>query len=105
MCSSCSSSTESAAPPLPARGAEAEDRSGRSRPPIRPMAAAPSTISGNGTPRAKMATKASAASTTMALFLSARLPTRRTASTTTASTAAFSPKNSVSIAGVPWNRA
>ena len=54
--------------------------------------AAASTIAGKGTSNRKIPTNASAASATMARFLSARLPMRRTASTTTASTAAFRPK-------------
>ncbi len=49
---------------------------------------------GNATPKKKIATKANAASATMTPFFNARLPTRTTASSTIASTAAFSPKNS-----------
>ena len=51
-------------------------------------------MSGNGTPRKKIATNAAAAIPTMTRFLSARLPIRTTASSTIASTAAFRPKNS-----------
>ena len=58
------------------------------------MSPAPRMMSGNGTLRKKIATKAAAASPIMTRFLSDRLPTRTTASSTTASTAAFSPKNS-----------
>ena len=55
-------------------------------------------ISGNGTPKTKIATKDAAAMATMAPFLSARPPIRITACTTMASTAAFSPKKSASTA-------
>ena len=51
-------------------------------------------ISGNGTPKAKMARNAAAAMPTITLFFNARLPMRMTASITMASTAAFRPKNS-----------
>ena len=53
-------------------------------------------MSGNGTSKKKIATKATAASAIMTRLRSARLPTRTTASITIASTAAFSPKNSAS---------
>ncbi len=46
-----------------------------------------------------MPMNAAAASASIALFLSARLPTRTTASSTIASTAAFSPKNSATTSG------
>ena len=48
-------------------------------------------ISGNGTSRKKIATNAAAAMATITRFLSDRLPIRTTASTTTATTAGFSP--------------
>ena len=51
-------------------------------------------MSGNGTPKAKMAMNAPAAMAIMTRFFSARLPMRRTASSTIASTAAFRPRNS-----------
>ena len=51
-------------------------------------------MNGNGTPRKKIATNATAAMPTITLFFSARLPMRMTASSTMASTAAFRPKNS-----------
>ena len=51
-------------------------------------------MSGNGTPKKKIATNAAAAMPTITRFLSARLPMRSTASSTMASTAAFRPKNS-----------
>ena len=54
--------------------------------------AAARTMSGNGASRKKIATKAAAASPIRTRFLSARLPIRTTASSTMASTAAFSPK-------------
>ena len=50
-------------------------------------------MTGNGTAKKKIATKAAAASACMGRLFSARLPMRMTASTTIASTAAFSPKN------------
>jgi hypothetical protein len=50
-------------------------------------------MTGNGTSKKKIATNAAAASATIARFLSARLPTRITASMTTAITAGASPKN------------
>ena len=52
---------------------------------------------GNGTLKKKIPTKAIAASAIMRRLRSARLPTRTTACTTIASTAAFSPKNSASM--------
>ena len=56
-------------------------------------------ISGNGTSKTKMATNAAAASATITRFRSARRPMRTTASSTIASTAALSPKNSASTTG------
>ncbi len=56
---------------------------------------------GNGTLKKKMPTKAAAASAIIAVFLSARLPTRTTASSTIASTAALRPKNSATNSGTP----
>ncbi len=52
---------------------------------------------GKGTAKKKIATKATAASVTMMRLRSARLPTRTTACSTIASTAAFNPKNSASM--------
>ena len=62
------------------------------RAPRNPMRAAASTISGNGAPKAKIATKDSAAIKRIASFFKARRPTRKTACSTMASTAALSPK-------------
>ena len=56
-------------------------------------------ISGNGTSKKKMATKAAAAIATMTPLFSARRPMRTTASSTIASTAALRPKNSASTTG------
>ncbi len=64
------------------------------RAPRNPISAAASTISGNGAPKAKIATNDSAAIARMASFFSARRPRRTTACRTMASTAALSPKNS-----------
>ena len=46
-----------------------------------------------------MPTNAAAASATMTLFFSERLPIRKTASSTMASTAAFRPKNRATMIG------
>ncbi|MNT93339.1 hypothetical protein D3C72_2347920 [compost metagenome] len=54
-------------------------------------------MSGKGTRKTKIAMKAAAAIPIISLFFSARPPMRKTAWTTTASTAAFNPKNSPSI--------
>ena len=70
------------------------NQSGSSALPTKPISAAAKMMSGNGSAKKKMPTKASAAIATSARLLSARLPTRTTASSTTASTAAFRPKNS-----------
>ena len=51
---------------------------------------------GKGTLKKKIATKAMAASAIISRLRNARLPTRTTAWTTIASTAAFSPKNTAS---------
>ena len=59
----------------------------------------PSTISGKGTPKTKIATKAAAATATLARLRSARPPMRSTAWTTIASTAALRPKNTPSSSG------
>ena len=69
---------------------------GRARPPSQPISAgARATISGNGTSKKKIATKAAAASADQRRGCSsARRPMRSTASTTIASTAALRPKNS-----------
>jgi hypothetical protein len=53
-------------------------------------------MSGNGTSKAKMATKDAAAMAIIGPFLSARPPIRITACSTMARTAAFRPKNSAS---------
>ena len=53
-------------------------------------------MTGKGTSKKKIATKAIAASAIMMRLRSARLPTRTTAWITIASTAAFRPKNSAS---------
>ena len=53
-------------------------------------------MSGKGTLKKKIATKAMAASAIITRLRRARLPTRTTAWITIASTAAFSPKNSAS---------
>ncbi len=58
------------------------------------MRAAPSTIAGNGTFRNAIATKAATARPTATGPLSARRATLSNASSTTASTAAFSPNSS-----------
>ena len=58
-------------------------------------------MSGNGTPRKKIATNAAAAIPTMTWFLSARLPIRTTASSTIASTAAFRPKKCLDDPDLP----
>ena len=50
-------------------------------------------MTGNGTAKKKIATKAAAARTCRGLLFSERRPMRMTASTTIASTAAFRPKN------------
>src|SRR3546814_6578607 len=65
----------------------------------KPISAAASTISGRGTSSTKIATNASAAKPRMTLFFKAREPTRTTACSTTASTAAFNPKNNPSTSG------
>src|SRR3546814_4539755 len=65
----------------------------------KPISAAASTISGKGTSSTKIATNASAAKPRMTLFFKAREPTRTTACSTTASTAAFNPKNNPSTSG------
>ena len=62
----------------------------RAKNPIRPAAIM---IKGNGIAKKKIATNAAAASACMGRLFSARRPTRIRASTTTASTAAFRPKN------------
>ena len=67
--------------------------------PMKPMRAALRTINGNGMSKKKMPMNAAAASRRRALFFSARLPMRTTASTTIASTAAFNPKNRAATAG------
>ena len=61
-----------------------------------PTSPAASTIAGNGTPKAKIATNAAAATARAGPLPSARRPIRTTACSTMASTAAFSPKNSAS---------
>jgi hypothetical protein len=81
-------------PAAPARGGDGRKATSPLAFPAKPIAAAPMMTSANGTAKKKMPTKASAASATILRFLSARLPTLTTASSTTASTAAFSPKNS-----------
>jgi len=72
---------------------------GQSRLPANPSDAAASTSAGNGTSKKKIATNPAAAMAFCARPTSARLPMRMTASTTTASTAAFSPKNRAPTAG------
>ena len=61
--------------------------------PAQPISAAAATISGNGAPKAKIATNDAAAMANIAALRSARRPSRTTACSTMASTAAFSPKN------------
>jgi hypothetical protein len=51
-------------------------------------------MAGKGTPKKKIATKAAAASASMARFFKALDPTRTTACSTIARTAALRPKNS-----------
>ena len=58
------------------------------------------TMAGKGTANTKMARNAATASATRKRVLRARLPRRMTASTTTASTAALSPKKIAATAGV-----
>jgi hypothetical protein len=65
--------------------------SGHSRPPAKPMSPAPMMMTGNGSSRKKMPMNAAAAIATIGPFLKARLPIRKTASTTIASTAGASP--------------
>ena len=62
-------------------------------------------MSGKGMAKKKIPTNAAAASASITLFLSARLPIRTTASSTIASTAAFSPKNSAATTGTLPNAA
>jgi hypothetical protein len=69
------------------------------RAPTKPITPAASTINGNGTARKKMPIKARPASSNIAWLLSARLPTRCTAWSTIASTAAFRPKKNAATAG------
>jgi hypothetical protein len=64
--------------------------------PIRP---APSTISGNGSFKSAIATKAATASPQARGDLSARFDTLISASTTIASTAAFSPNSTPATTG------
>ena len=64
---------------------------GANRPPTTPTSAAPATISGNGSPRAKIATKAAAAIAHNTRFFSARVPMRCAACSTIAVTAGLMP--------------
>jgi len=66
---------------------------------MNPMIPAVMTISGKGTLKKKMPTRANAASTSIGRLFSARLPTRRTAWSTIASTAAFRPRNKAVMTG------
>src|SRR3989344_4620712 len=73
--------------------------SGAKRPPTNPVTPAPSTISGNGRPSAKMATKAAAAMPHNQPFLSTREPMRTAADTTMAVTAGLMPYSAPATAG------
>ena len=63
-------------------------------PPDQPISAATATISGKGRTEGKDRDEGRRGDRRIAVFFSARLPTRTTACSTMASTAAFSPKNS-----------
>ena len=66
---------------------------------MNPMIPAVMTISGKGTLKKKMPIKANAASTSIGRLFSARLPTRCTACSTIASTAAFRPRYKAVMTG------
>jgi hypothetical protein len=98
-----SASATTVSPGLPWTAA-APNAAEPARPPRNPRTPAARTISGNGVPKAKIATNDATARPTITRFFSAARPIRNTACSTTASTAAFSPKNSPSTTGTSPSR-
>jgi hypothetical protein len=85
-------SSPMASGPPGASSSEGTNARGHRRPPIRPTAAAPATISGNGTRKTKMARNAAAATLARAQFRTAVRPIRMMAAATIPTTAAWRPE-------------